>query len=171
MDPKHYCLYIATPLNESPILRTLQENKVEFEWYYPKFNTIKQLKKKQRPILKPVFSTYAFVRCIYSPTIAKYIEDIPNCYFVPGLGEQVSAIEDVEMNQFKANIKEYITSGTITGKTIVPNIQVEIISGSFAGYTADVKAIIRDTVIVEINGFGRKVPVTLKQSELSALSI
>jgi transcription antitermination factor NusG len=170
MDPKHYCLYIATPLNETPILRTLQDNRVEFEWYYPKFNTVRQLKKKQRPILKPVFPTYAFVKCVYTPELAHYIEDIPNCYFVPGISEPVTAIDESEMTIFKATIKEYTTSGTVTGKKLVPNVQVEIISGSFAGYTAITKAVIRDTVIVEIVGFGRTVPVTLKQSELSALA-
>lgn len=173
MASSWYVVHIATPLNEAPVLRALKDSKRDIEWYYPKFQGSKHLKKKVRPVLRPVFSTYAFVRCEFDPGLAKTLEEVQGCYFVPSASKSASdnilPLEDDEMEQFKINIKEYTTSGTVAGKKVQQNTQVEIISGCLAGYNATVKAIIKDTVIAEIDMFGRTVPLTLKQSEISAL--
>lgn len=169
MSKAYYCIYLSTPLNEAPLLRTLREYKVECDFYSPKYRGEKKMKKKMKPILRPVFSTYAFLYCDYTPQLSKIVQGVTGCYFVPGVGEDVTAIDEEEMTQFKANIKEYTTAGTVEGKQIVMNTQVEVISGSLAGYTVTVKAIVKGVVLAEMNIFGRSVPVTLKASEISGI--
>lgn len=165
----YYCVYLATPLNEAPLLRVLREHKIDCDFYSPKYRGEKKLKKKVRPVLRPVFSTYAFLYCEYTPHLSKIVQGVNGCYFVPGVGEDVTAIEEEEMTQFKINIKEYTTSGTVDGRQLAANTQVEVISGSLAGYTVTVKAIVNGVVLGELNMFGRQVPVTLKASEISAI--
>lgn len=169
MTTEWYCLCISTPLNESSVLRVFKDNKIEVQWWFPHYQGSKQLKKKSRPVLRPVFSTYAFVKCEYTPEVGRLVEEVMGCYFVPGVGVSVTPIGEEEMQRFRDNIKEYTTSGTILGRQITNSVQVEIISGCLAGYTAVVKAVVKDTLVVEINMFGRTVPVTLKTSEISAI--
>lgn len=164
-----FCLHLATPQNEVPLLRLLRDNNIEFEYYSPKYRAEKQLKKKLRPVMRPVFPTYAFLKIEFTQDLQKLIEEIPNCYLVPSASKTIFPINDLEMDQFQSVVKEYMTSGTVSGKKIVSYTQVEIISGSMSGYTATVKAIIKDTAIVEICMFGRMVPITLKKSEISAI--
>lgn len=168
-NKSYYCLYLSTPLNEAPLLRTLREHKIDCDLYSPKYRGEKRLKKKVRPVLRPVFSTYAFLHCEYTPYLSKIIQGVAGCYFVPGVGEPVTPIDEEEMQQFKATIKEYTTSGTIEGRQLVANTQVEVISGSLAGYTVTVKALVKGVVLGEISMFGRSVPVTLKVSEISGI--
>lgn len=168
-DKGWYCIYMATPLNEAPLLRMFREHKVELEWFSPKYAGTKQLKKKTRAVLRPVFSTYAFAFVEFTPELGKLVEGVNGCYFVPGIGKLVTPIDEKEMHEFKENIREYTTSGTIEGKQLVHNTHVEVIAGSLAGYTVTVKAIVKGTVLAELSMFGRMVPVTLKTSEISAL--
>lgn len=164
-----YVLYAATPLNEAPLLRVLRDNRVDCEVYYPKYNGSKFLKKKVRSVMRPVFSTYMFVKCEYSQELADLISGVSGCYFVPGASKFPTPISDSEMDEFQTRIKEYTTSGTISGNILPPDSQVEIISGALAGYTATVKATSKGMVVAELKMFGRVVPVVLKPSEISAL--
>lgn len=164
-----YCLCINTPLNEAPILRALRHSKEDIDFYYPKYKAERHLKKKIRPLMRPVFSTYAFIKCTYTQNLKNSVEEVQGCYFVPSASATILPIDDLEMEQFKETIKEYITSGTVAGKHIQQNTQVEIISGALAGYQANIKAVIKDVVIAEISMFSRVVPITLKLSEISAL--
>lgn len=168
-NKKYYCIYLATPLNEAPLLRMFREHKVDLEFFSPKYAGTKQLKRKTRAVLRPVFSTYAFAKLEYTPELGKLVEGVNGCYFVPGIGKSVSPIDELEMQEFKENIREYTTSGTIEGKQLVYNTQVEVIAGSLAGYTVTVKAIVKGTVLAEISIFGRSVPITLKSSEISGV--
>ena len=163
-----YVLHIATPLNEAPILQSLRRHKVDAEFWFPKYKTTKQLKKKAKPILKPVFSTYAFLRCDYDLTVVRAVEEIPGCYFVPAASDNILPVTVQEIQTLKKGIEKY-TSDTPQPPQFWNNRSVEIISGCFAGYTAIVKAAVKDTIVAEINIFGRTVPITLKSSEVTAI--
>lgn len=164
-----YIIYLQSPLCEAPLLRLFKSSKIELEFYYPKYKAEKVLKKKIRATMRPVFSTYAFVRCDYTPKISQLVEKVTGCYFVVGASTNPLPVEDGEMDAFKETIKTYITSGAIPGRQIGSSSQVEIISGSLAGYTATVKAVLKDLIIVELEMMGRTVPITLKKSEVSAM--
>lgn len=168
-DKKYYCIYIATPLNEAPLLRAFREKRVDLEFWYPKYSGSKFLKKKVRAVMRPVFSTYAFINCAYSQELSDLVSNVNGCYFVLGASKVPTSINDSEMEDFKTRIKEYVTSGTVGGKILPPDSQVDIISGALAGYQATVKAAVKGTVIAEITMFGRTIPITLKPSEISAL--
>lgn len=163
-----YVLHLATPLNETPMMQSLRRHKIDSTFWFPKHNTTKQLKKKAKPILKPVFSTYAFLECEYTPEAVRAIEEVSGCYFVVAGSELIRAITDDEMATLRDAIDKY-TSNNTTSLKVWNNRKVEIISGCFAGYTAVVKAAVKDTIVAELQMFGRTVPVTLRQSEISAI--
>lgn len=163
-----YCIYLATPLNEEPLKRSLSQSKVDAEFWFPKYKTKKQLKKKTKPIMRPVFATYAFLKCQYSPEIAKAVEDVTGCYFVPSASDNIYPIPTYQMDTLRTAINDYTSTNPLP-PSLWNNRQVEIISGAFAGYSATVQAVVKDTIIAQINLFGREVPITLKKSELSAM--
>lgn len=164
-----YVLYLASPLCETPLLRAFKNNGTEIEWWYPKAPASRQLKKRVVPIMRPVFATYAFINCSYTPDLEDVVQKVAGCYFVPGASQNLIPISDEEMDEFKDAVKTQITSGSPSGQLVALHSEVEIISGSMAGYKATVKASFKDKLIVELECFGRSVPVTLKYSEITAL--
>lgn len=167
MDKAWYLVDMGNPANEEALNRSFRRHDLVVEVWVPKFSTSKKLKKKVRPMQKPIFGTYAYICCEMSREIEDAVEEVSGCYVVPSASNNILPLSEEEMQQVRETAITYQKQGL--GTIIQKEDKVEIISGSFAGYSAKVKAIIKERVIVEITVFDRSVPVTLKLSEISAI--
>lgn len=119
---------------------------------------------------KPVWPGYMFVRSVNSATSWAALQRVDGILGVLGTAERPAPIHDDIVLKLKLKLEHDPQARDILTKAIKVGEQVRVSDGPFASFLADVKKLLGfDHVKVEVNIFGRLVPVQLELAQLEKI--
>lgn len=119
---------------------------------------------------KPVWPGYMFVRSVNSPVSWAALQRVDGILGVLGTAERPAPIHDDIVLKLKLKLEHDPSARDILTKAIKVGETVRVADGPFASFLADVRSLLGfDQVKVEVNIFGRLVPVQLELAQLEKI--
>jgi transcriptional antiterminator RfaH len=161
----HWFAVYTKPRSEKKLKASLDKRGIQV--YLPLLAQKKKWSDRWKIIETPLFSSYVFVKIVYSEDSLTVLKD-PNSVFIVKFSGKPAIIEDDDIEMLEFFLKEFPDRLKIEEmEKLKPGKEVTIQRGPFAGRKAIVERIKNNVYIVlNLSAVGKSIRVELKKEDL-----